>query len=274
MDDLYRTIVYGQDRDPDNITEIFHEASKFASANFMAQGIQIADYLRSPAWTVSTIANYKHYPTRRELTLPAPRAADLSLVDALERRCSVRAFSGQPIELQDLSNILFYGAGVMRTAAVANIANLQMRFRSYPSAGGLYPLELYAILLNVADTAPCVIHYNAAAGRAAVLSDGVELTTLRDAVGDRENFIPTIGAILLVTGIFQRATVKYGHRGYRFALLEAGHMAQNLSLLVTAQNLGCLFWGGYFDDRVNALIDANGVDEAVIHCMFVGCPNV
>jgi len=274
MDDPYGTIVYGQVRDPNDIAEIFHEATKVASANFMERGLQATDYLLSRRWTVRTVANYKDYATRPELALPPPTPLEMPLMDALRRRQSVRSFSGQPIGLQDLSNILFYGAGVTRTPAVTMLPHLQMRFRSYPSGGGLYPVELYAFLVNVAGVAPCLVHYCAVTKRAAILSEDIEASTLREAFGDCDNFIPTTGAVLFLTGIFQRTTVKYGPRGYRFVMLEAGHLAQNLSLVTTAHNLGSLMWGGYLDDRLNALIEANGVDESVVHCMMVGRENV
>jgi SagB-type dehydrogenase family enzyme len=77
-------------------------------------------------------------------------------------------------------------------------------------------------------------------------------------------------AIVAIVAVFWRSRFKYGLRGYRFALLEAGHVAQNLLLACTAADLPAVPLGGFFDARLNRLIDLNGVDEAAVYAVALG----
>ena len=70
--------------------------------------------------------------------------------------------------------------------------------------------------------------------------------------------------------MFWRTRFKYGLRGYRFALLEAGHAAQNLLLAATALRVPALPLGGFFDARVEALLGIDGVDESVLYGIALG----
>jgi SagB-type dehydrogenase family enzyme len=70
--------------------------------------------------------------------------------------------------------------------------------------------------------------------------------------------------------MFWRSRFKYGLRGYRFALLEAGHVVQNLVLAATALRLPTLPLGGWYDRRVDALVGADGLDEATVYVVLVG----
>jgi SagB-type dehydrogenase family enzyme len=77
-------------------------------------------------------------------------------------------------------------------------------------------------------------------------------------------------ALLAVTAMFWRSRLKYGLRGYRFALLEAGHVVQNAVLSATALRLPTLPLGGFYDRRLEALVGADGLDEAAVHGLLVG----
>jgi SagB-type dehydrogenase family enzyme len=81
------------------------------------------------------------------------------------------------------------------------------------------------------------------------------------------------GLVIILTGLFAKTTFKYGERGYRFVLFEAGHIAQNILLEATALGLGAVPVAGFVDDEVNALIDLNGVDEASLYLIVVGQPD-
>jgi SagB-type dehydrogenase family enzyme len=75
---------------------------------------------------------------------------------------------------------------------------------------------------------------------------------------------------VLFTAVLERPRRKYGERGYRLALLEAGHIAQNLCLVAAALELGSMNVCGFFDDRLNAALSIDGVDEAVLYVAYVG----
>jgi SagB-type dehydrogenase family enzyme len=74
----------------------------------------------------------------------------------------------------------------------------------------------------------------------------------------------------VLSAIFQRTRWKYRERTYRYVLLEAGHIAQNLCLAATAMGLGACPVGAFFDDDLNALLELDGRDEAALYIVAVG----
>ena len=79
-------------------------------------------------------------------------------------------------------------------------------------------------------------------------------------------------ALLLVAAVFGRTRFKYGLRGYRFALLEAGHVGQNVLLAATALGLAAVPLGGYYDRRTDEFLGLDGVNESTLYTVAVGCP--
>jgi len=77
-------------------------------------------------------------------------------------------------------------------------------------------------------------------------------------------------ALLVVTAMFWRSRFKYGARGYRFALLESGHVVQNAVLAATALGLPALPLGGFYDRRIDELVGADGLDEATVYALLLG----
>ena len=70
--------------------------------------------------------------------------------------------------------------------------------------------------------------------------------------------------------VLPRSSFKYGQRAYRFALLEAGHVAQNLLLAAEGLDLGALPVGGFFDDELNRLLQLDGCQEFVVYLVLMG----
>ncbi len=77
-------------------------------------------------------------------------------------------------------------------------------------------------------------------------------------------------AVILITAVFQRTTFKYGERGYRFALIEAGHVAQNIDLVAGALHLPAANLGGFFDRELEALLDIDGVEQSLVYAVALG----
>jgi SagB-type dehydrogenase family enzyme len=74
----------------------------------------------------------------------------------------------------------------------------------------------------------------------------------------------------LFTSVFMRSMCKYGARGYRFALLEAGHQAENICLMAVQLGLGSLCIGGFHDTSVNDILGIDGRLHAALYCVAVG----
>jgi len=191
------------------------------------------------AWTV---INFKSYPRYPYYELPKPHLkTNLSFCEILMNRRSRRSFSKTPLSLSDLSNLLFYSAGIKGEKYIKGGE------RFYPSAGARYPLEIYPLVLNVKDLKPGVYHYY-------VKTHGLEELFTGDGVKNEilANFnsawIHTSSIILIISAVFFRTQIKYQERGYRHIMSEVGFLSQNVYLVCEALNLASCSLGGYFDD--------------------------
>jgi SagB-type dehydrogenase family enzyme len=137
-----------------------------------------------------------------------------------------------------------------------------------PSAGGLYPLELYVLALDVDDLEPSLLHYDPLRHRLELLGPA-DRAAVATALVD-PSLVASASTLLVLTAMFWRARFKYGVRGYRFALLEAGHVGQNATLAAAALRVAALPVGGFFDRRLDALVGADGLDEASVYAIVLG----
>lgn len=147
--------------------------------------------------------------------------------------------------------------------------SLDQSRRPYPSAGARYPLEVYPIVLNCIGLKKGLYHYNVKENFLELLL-GEDLSKWLIKVTGGEGWIENAGVIFIITGVLDRTRIKYGNRGYRYALIEAGHLGQNLCLLATELGLGSCPLGGYIDEEVNKLLDINIQKESALYLITVG----
>jgi SagB-type dehydrogenase family enzyme len=180
----------------------------------------------------------------------------------------VREFSGAAISLEQLSYILALSYGVTGEVLLDDGLTTRKR-RAAPSAGALYPIEIYPVALRVDGVQDGLYHYVPDEH----MLEGLQLRDLRGEIMQAVLYpevVAQASAVLLLTAIFQRTRFKYGERGYRFVLLDAGHVAQNMYLVATALGVGAVAIGGFLDDEANRLVEMNGVDEAVVYVVVIG----
>jgi SagB-type dehydrogenase family enzyme len=219
---------------------------------------------------LGTVANwgqkplqYKEYPRAPRIPLAPPRATGgLSFEEAIKRRRSVRDYSGAPMTLPELAHLLYYVGGI-------NGERWGYRLRAAPSSGALFPIEVYAVVHTVEGLSPGVYHYAVKDHALAQL----QIADLRDEVvrqGVMQEFLGQANLVLYFTVIFQRMRWKYHDRTYRYGLIEAGHLGQNVYLAATSMGLGACAVGAFADDRVNAMLGVDGKEEAAIYMLAVG----
>jgi SagB-type dehydrogenase family enzyme len=201
--------------------------------------------------------------------LPGPEFGTAALGEQIVRRRSGRVFGSSPIGLQDLSTVLHAGYGVTPTRDDAGARNV-------PSGGGLYPLEMFVAARNVDGLEPGLYHYDPHRGHLEVLRHEYNITqVLRELLIDMPQLpdIPaTCGAIVFMAGAFWRTRFKYGLRGYRWVLIEAGHAGQNMLLTAGAAELKAFPCGGFWDGRVDSFLGLDGVNESVVYSIVLGAP--
>jgi SagB-type dehydrogenase family enzyme len=219
------------------------------------------------AWPLEwTTVYYKGYPRLPAIQLPkATLKKSISLVSTLERRESSRAFSTTPLTLHELSTLLYYAAGLRKP----DMGGEAKRF--YPSAGARYPLEVYPVAMNVADIRPGLYHYYVRQHALEILEISDEITLeLSPFLSD--DWMRKAPLVLAISAVFARSQMKYGERGYRHILVEAGHMCQNIYLVATALGISCCSSGGFVDNFWNNLIDLDDRLEAIVALIFLGRP--
>jgi SagB-type dehydrogenase family enzyme len=254
----FASIVYGAEGVRlDDPAECFHEASRLYPNVAPGRLEMIEELGRDGDLALSTARSSRTHDHRPGVELPPPRALRGRLGGVIASRSSTRPEVLRPIRLRDLATVL-----AASYAASPRGASLR---RPVPSAGALYPLEVYVLAPAVTDLEPGVYHYDPFRHRLALL-DSLRFAELRATFVDR----PLAGltaALLVVTGVFWRSRLKYGSRGYRFTLLEAGHLMQNALLATTDLELAALPLGGFHDALLDRLVDADGLDEATLYAL-------
>ncbi len=174
------------------------------------------------------------------VALPPPRAkGEVSLEDCLLKRRSVRNYDNMALSLTDVSQLLWAAQGITAEGYL----------RTAPSAGALYPLELYLMAGNVEDLAPGAYHYNPTRHDLALVKAGDHRRELaRAALG--QDCVANSAAIILFAAVYPRTSAKYGQRATRYVHIEAGHAAQNVFLEATALGLGTVTVGAFEDEQV------------------------
>ena len=234
----------------------YHQATKYAVPPAR---------LEREEWPPSWVrVDYKQYPKAAKEALPTPTLdAPASLLEVLAGRRTTRAFARQRVATQALSQLLHLACG-LRVAGAPDIGN-----RTYPSAGARYPLEIYSAVRSVEGVERGLYHY-------LLLEHALEqlgrsrMDTLFNSLVD--DWMRDASLLIIVTAIFERNFRKYGQRGYRDVLIEAGHVGQNLALVSTALGLGWCGVGAYLDDVVNEAIGIDGTNETVIAMHLIGLP--
>jgi len=237
----------GEARD---IGELYHEWSKPGGA----LSLPLPDWGDRPS-------RYKAYPDAERIPLPDPGPfRGLSVEEALETRRSVRDYADRPLPRERLSRLLWAAQGITEE---------RLAFRAAPSAGALYPIETYAIVHRVADLTPGIYHYGVREHALERLLEGDFRSQVTEA-GLHQGFLGRANVCFVLSAVFQRTRWKYRERAYRYVLLEAGHIAQNLYLEAASMGLGACAVGAFFDGKLNDLLGVDGTEEAALYIVSVG----
>jgi SagB-type dehydrogenase family enzyme len=206
---------------------------------------------------------YHHFTDVDFVKLPRPKdRAGPSLWTAMGTRRSRRNYAPVPLKEEELSQLLWAAAGV--TDEVHGLP-----LRTVPSAGGLYPIELYVVVNKVHGIPQGVYHYFPPDHTLQLLRKGDYSNAIAHAALDQK-MAAMAGAVFIMTAVVERATWKYRQRAYRYIYLDAGHIGQNLALAAEAIGLGSCAIGALYDDEVNDLVGADGEEETVVYLTSVG----
>ena len=204
-----------------------------------------------------------------EIELGAPPTDPL--LNTIRQRSSCRQFQSQFLLPRDVFSLLLTGMyGIIRTD-YSLLNGFPLWLRAVPSAGGLYPLEINVLTQRVSGISDGLHHYNVRRHSLEPLDPRATFAQFEPLLFNFP-FIENANALFLISAVFRRTQKKYGPRGYRYVLLEAGHAAQNLCLLAAEQGLGSLCMGGYPDARLNAALKLETPEEGIVYSVAVGLP--
>lgn len=185
------------------------------------------------------------------IKLPEPRQdSDVSIEQSLLNRRSCRSYTGEPITLQELSQLLWAAQGITDPRG----------YRTAPSAGALYPLEVYVVAGNVQNLAAGVYRYKPLEHELIPLIHGDKRNELANAAL-RQPWVKEGALDIVFTAVYKRTTVKYGDRGIKYVHIEAGHAAQNLCLQAAAMELGVVTVGAFHDEQVVKVLNLPDTEQ-------------
>ncbi len=190
------------------------------------------------------------------VNLPEPeKKGEMPLEACIEKRRSTRQFKARKLSMEEISQLLWSAQGITDTSR---------GYRAAPSAGALYPLEIYAV------TPEGVYHY--LPEKHAMQHHKPE--DLRRQLSDAalsQSSVKSAPLDIVVTAVYQRVTRKYGERGIRYTHMEAGHATQNVLLQSVALSLASVPVGAFRDESVKNVLSLPD-DHEPLYIIPVGEP--
>ena len=204
----------------------------------------------------------KAYAGHARIALPAPAAArGRSLAEVIGGFRVAEGFADKPLDLAAVSRLLYFGNGVTQPPFL----------RAAPSAGAQYAGEIYLVAQRVTGLEPGVYYYSPPGHVLARVQSGAQIDAVRDALEQPGRF-ERVPAALVLTNVFGRYGWRYANRGYRYALIDTGHIGENLRLAARSAGFVERAPLRFHDQRLNALLGLDPRREAVCAVHAVGHP--
>ncbi|MFO0889523.1 MAG: SagB/ThcOx family dehydrogenase [Isosphaeraceae bacterium] len=201
--------------------------------------------------------------------VPLPAAlglASMPLADAITTRSSRRDFPDGALGLLEFGTLLHLGNGVREVRGGCVPISYQ---RNVPSCGNLGSTEVYPIVMSVEGIEPGIYHYDSVRHDLAQLRKGQFRGWMREFALPQVEFSDAAAAIVLTSAI-GRLEAKYGRRSYRLALMDVGHVSENLQLTATAMRLSVCAANGFVDEELNHALGLDGLSDATMLVILIG----
>ncbi len=253
----------------DDPLESYHEASSLYPSTMLGQGGPGA-MLYAPNFNPERDLGKPTTPSGHEaVRLPPPGPVPGELATALHRRrSSPQLDASRQLSADHLSALLAHSYGLSDPQPYGAVQSARVA----PSAGAMYPLDVLVSVRRVDGIPAGTYHYNPFMSRLErIPTTGPEADLSRHTV--MPELVDRASCVFFIVGSLWRCRSKYGARSYRYVLLEAGHVAQNLLLIATAQGMGGVPWGGFFDRHLNEHLGLDGLAHIALYAVSVdGAP--
>ncbi len=190
---------------------------------------------------------------QRTIALPAPLLdGKISIEKTLRERRSIRRYGNEALTLSEVSQVLWAAQGV----------TARKGYRTSPSAGALYPVEIFIVVGKVGNLSAGVYKYLPLKHALQLKASGDKRPELcREALN--QNAITNAPVVVIISAVYERVTKKYGTRGIRYVQMEVGHVAQNILLQVVSLGMGAVPIGAFQDREIKRLLDLDRNEEPV-----------
>jgi len=198
----------------------------------------------------------------KSIVLPEPRyTGNISVEEAMNKRRSIRRYSNEGLTLQEVSQLLWACSG-------KTFDGVTRASRTCPSAGGLYPLEVYIVAGKVKSLKEGIYKYIWEDHRIEIMKEGDYRRKLAvAAIG--QVWLMAAPASIIITAHYNKTGRVYGDRGIiRYVHMDAGHSAQNIYLQAVSLGLGTVAVGAFINERVKKILDLE--KEEPLYIMPVG----
>jgi SagB-type dehydrogenase family enzyme len=194
----------------------------------------------------------------KNIILPKPQLiGKFSLEETLHKRRTVRSYSKQSITSGELGQLLWACQGVTSSDGK----------RTVPSAGALYPLEIFIVVGNVKDVEQGIYRYKPDEHILKLVESGDRRFDLEKAALSQAQ-ISTAAVDIVITSVYKKLSWKYGDRSVRYAHIEVGHAAQNILLQAQSLGLGVCPIGAFSDENVKKVLKSK--EEEPVYILTVG----
>ena len=209
----------------------------------------------------------KRYSNAKKVSLPSP-SGDSEFARVLLQRRTWRKFSGEPVPLSTLGNLLGLTWGVRHWVRLPRIGSVAVK--TSPSGGSMHPIEAYVLARNVDGLAAGFYHYSAADHRLALLKQGATSRDITRLLA-HQWWYSSAGFVVFLTAVFERTRWKYDYaRAYRAVLIEAGHLCQTFCLTATSIGLAPFCTMAFADSKIEKVLGLDGISEAALYVAGAG----
>jgi SagB-type dehydrogenase family enzyme len=268
----HATLTHGNDR---RIADEFLVNTRLIRDDRQTEA-SVMEYLSDPASVMLSMHGRDTDRGTREIPLPTGARLRLELGEALHRRRSVRAYTGDRMTLSQVASLLRAAGGATVEVGVTagEDSEVSLRFRSVPSGGGLYPVDLHLLALGIDGVERGFYRYDSVTDSLVQLGDGSRVDAFLGCLAVPEELIAVRQAamVLLLVGHPWRSMRKYGDRGMRFVFHEAGAISEHAHLAAVALGLASVDCASFYDDEAHEALSYDGVYQALVHMIVVGWP--
>ena len=212
---------------------------------------------------IAEVKTYKQYPNAEKIALPRSwTLKEARITPLLQNRRSLRKYLMEPLGFEELAFLLWASQGITAKSG-------KYSFRTAPSGGALYPVETYFSANLVEDLEPGIYHFDVENFALDRVLEGDQAEAVAAACLNQK-FMAQSAVTFLWTTVYRRSMSKYGNRGMRYVLLDAGHICQNTLIAAEATGCGGCPVAAFYDEEVNELLGVDSSEETIVYAAAIG----